>query len=98
MRNKNVASSTEADAGITQIGRMTLAEVRRLLLDCRSDLTTGKITAEEGSVINGAAAKRIKVIRAELRGGAAYSRGEKSGRRGNKAGLTPFETRIVEDT
>lgn len=98
MRNKNVASSTEADAGITQIERMTLAEVRRLLLDCKSDLTTGKITAEEGSVINGAAAKRIKVIRAELRGGAGYIRGEKSGRRGNKAGLTRFETRSVEDT
>jgi hypothetical protein len=47
---------------------MTLGEVQRLLFDCISELTTGKITAKESNALNRAAGKRMKAIKADLRG------------------------------
>jgi hypothetical protein len=53
---------------LKDVERMTLGEVQRLLFDCISELTTGKITAKESNALNRAAGKRMKAIKADLRG------------------------------
>ena len=57
--------SPEVEKRIAEIERMTQTQAQRVLIECLSDLPTGKITAKESNALSIAANKRIQVIRRE---------------------------------
>lgn len=66
MSRKTACLHAEVKKRIAQIESMKLVQIQRVMMDCVSERSAGRMTTDEGNALRRALNKRVSILRRDL--------------------------------